>query len=118
VHREVVLDTKDRLQSDTITRCDFPAVQPIPDQPFAIRRRLGSGEVEAISDVLLAHQAVPDAFAEDALHIAFAITHEIDFLLSWNFKHIVRRKTKDVVRMVTGISGYRDLEIFTPPELL
>jgi predicted nucleic acid-binding protein len=84
--------------------------------PFAVIEK--TSDVETVAETLVAHEAVPVAFSEDALHIAFAITHDIDFLLSWNFKHIVRRKTKDVVRMVAGISGYRNLEIFTPPELL
>jgi hypothetical protein len=42
----------------------------------------------------------------------------MDFLLSWNFKHLVRLKTKDTVRMVNTQKGYKNLEIITPAELL
>ncbi len=31
---------------------------------------------------------MPAKAGEDALHIAIAAVHEVDFLLSWNFKHI------------------------------
>jgi len=42
----------------------------------------------------------------------------MDYLLSWNFRHIVRRKTKDVVRMVNTLNGVSQIEIMTPAELL
>ncbi|MGZ8218205.1 type II toxin-antitoxin system VapC family toxin [Methylomagnum sp.] len=32
---------------------------------------------------------IPAKVAEDALHIAIAAAHGIDFILTWNFKHIV-----------------------------
>ena len=37
---------------------------------------------------LLARNIMPAVAAEDALHIAIAAVHQVDFLLSWNFKHI------------------------------
>jgi len=37
---------------------------------------------------------------EDARHIAFATTHEIDYILSWNFKHMVNcKKQLNVVNL-------------------
>lgn len=41
-----------------------------------------------IAQLLLAENIMPDKAAEDALHIAIAAVHRVDFLLSWNFKHI------------------------------
>jgi hypothetical protein len=37
---------------------------------------------------------------------------------SWNFKHIVRRKTKDIVRMVNTLNNLRQIKTITPAELL
>lgn len=48
VHDEVVRNTKDRLQSEAIMRCDFITVQAIPDQAFHLSHKLSTGEVEAI----------------------------------------------------------------------
>lgn len=62
--------------------------------------------------------AVPESYPEDAYHIAIAVINEMDYLLSWNFKHIVRRKTKDIVRMVNTLNRFRQIEIMTPAELL
>jgi hypothetical protein len=61
---------------------------------------------------------IPEGYHEDAYHIAIAVINDIDYLLSWNFKHIVRKKTRDIVRMVNTLNGYRQIEIMTPAELL
>jgi hypothetical protein len=44
--------------------------------------------------------------------------NDVDFLLSWNFEHIVGRRTKDIVRMVSSSRGLGQVEILTPAELL
>lgn len=41
-----------------------------------------------LATAFLAHNVMPANAAEDALHIAIAAVHRVDFLLSWNFKHI------------------------------
>jgi len=60
---------------------------------------------------------VPESYSEDAYHIAIAVINEVDYLLSWNFKHIVR-KTRDIVRMVNTLNNFRQIEIMAPAELL
>ena len=47
-----------------------------------------------------------------------AVANEMDALLSWNFKHIVRRKTRDIVKMVNTFNRLGQIEIMTPAELL
>ena len=64
----------------------------------AVARRLGAiagmpllGLTQRAADIaqlLLAEGIMPAKAAEDALHIAIAADHKVDFLLSWNFKHI------------------------------
>ena len=44
--------------------------------------------------------------------------NELDYLLSWNFKHIVRRKTRDIVRIVNNLNNFRPIELMTHVELL
>jgi predicted nucleic acid-binding protein len=41
-----------------------------------------------LATLLITEDIMPAKAAEDALHIAIAATHQMDFLLSWNFKHI------------------------------
>jgi len=47
-----------------------------------------------------------------------AVVNDLDIVLSWNFRHIVRRKTKDIVNMVNTMQNQRHIEITTPGELL
>jgi predicted nucleic acid-binding protein len=63
-------------------------------------------------------KAIPSDYPEDALHLSIATINEIDYLLSWNFEHIVKVKTRKIVNMVNASSGYPDLEIVTPAELI
>lgn len=45
-------------------------------------------KVENLAKALIANKALPPKAATDALHIAVAAVHGIDYLLSWNCKHI------------------------------
>ena len=74
--------------------------------------------IRDLANDYIMHGAVPKKYIEDAYHIAIAVSNDMDFLLSWNFEHIVRRKTKDIVRMVNTLHGIRQVEILTPAELL
>ena len=48
VYQEVVHNTQDRQQSDTIARCDFIEVQSVVLDPDIFSHRLDLGELEAI----------------------------------------------------------------------
>ena len=75
-------------------------------------------EVVALVDKLLQNHAVPPSSYADAYHLAIAIVSGMDYLLSWNFKHIVRLKTKDIVRVTATVQGYRPIDIIAPTELI
>ncbi|MGB9630169.1 MAG: type II toxin-antitoxin system VapC family toxin [Thermodesulfobacteriota bacterium] len=75
-------------------------------------------KVEELANVYLQYKAVPESYYEDCYHIAIATINEMDYLLSWNFRHIVRKKTKDIVRMVNTLRDLKQVEIITPAELL
>ena len=57
-------------------------------------------------------------FRNDMLHIAMAIVADVDVLVSWNSKHIVRL---DKIRLFNGVgleNGYRSLQIYSPREVI
>ena len=74
--------------------------------------------VEELAKECVNYGAVPESYQEDAYHIAVAILNEMDYLISWNFRHIVRRITKDIVRMISTLRNLKQVEIATPGELL
>lgn len=62
-------------------------------------------DVEWLAKEYIDNDAVPGGYPEDAYHIAITVINGMDYLLSWNFKHIVRRKTRDIVRMVNTLNS-------------
>ena len=63
-------------------------------------------EIEWLIEEYVRYGAISENYKEDAYHIAVAVLNELDYLLSWNFKHIVRKKTKDIVRMVNTLNNH------------
>jgi rRNA-processing protein FCF1 len=61
---------------------------------------------------------IPIKYQDDALHIAIASVNEMDLLLSWNFQHIVKLKTKRESVGVNMLMGYGSIEIYTPREVV
>ena len=60
---------------------------------------------------------IPKKYVDDAVHIAVAVVHAIDYLVSGNFEHIVKVKTRRMVGVVDAERGYQPIEIIAPPEL-
>lgn len=73
--------------------------------------------------VLLAEQLVqqgplPRTAAEDALHIAIAVTNGVDYLLTWNCAHIANAAMRRTIDDVCIGLGYQPTVLCTPEELL
>jgi hypothetical protein len=66
---------------------------------------------------LIEQSIIPEEAMDDAVHIAVAAVHEMDYLLTWNYRHIDNAETKPAVRSVCAVGGYRCPEICTPQEL-
>jgi hypothetical protein len=67
---------------------------------------------------LLASQIIPAKAASDAIHIAVASTQSMDFLVTWNFKHIANPHIRARLRMAVSAFGAQLPVICTPEELL
>ncbi len=62
--------------------------------------------------------ALPNRANEDALHIALSTVHGMDYLLTWNCKHIANAAIRNVVAAVAYDHGYGVPVICTPEELM
>ena len=67
--------------------------------------------------ILITH-LLPANAAVDAAHIAVATVHQMDFLLTWNCRHIANAAIVDKVRAVCAAAGYAPPVICTPLELM
>ena len=74
-------------------------------------------EAERLADQYLGHGIIPASQIEDALHLAIATLSAVDYLISWNFKHLVNVKTREKANALNALLGHPTMGIITPPEL-
>jgi hypothetical protein len=75
-------------------------------------------EAVALTGTLLDLGAVPRKAADDAAHIAIAATNGVDYLVTWNFRHIANATMRSRIEDVCRRSGYEPPVICTPNELM
>jgi hypothetical protein len=72
----------------------------------------------SLADTLLERRAVPRRYAEDAAHISIATVHGLDYLMTWNCKHIANAQLQKSIRQICKDAGYELPVICTPEELM
>ena len=75
-------------------------------------------EASALAVALLEGRALPAKAGNDALYVAVAAVQGIDYLLTWNYRHIDNAETKPVIQDVCARQGHAAPEICTPRELM
>lgn len=75
-------------------------------------------EVAILAQQLVASGLIPNKAASDAIHIAVASVHRIDYLVTWNFKHIANPRTRERLRKTVHEAGFRLPVLCSPDELL
>ena len=96
--------------------------------PIAAQRRLEvltdltvldmSPEANLLAQNLVDTGAVPQALGPDAQHIAIATVNSIEYLISWNYKHIVNETKRQLINQVCRDSGFQPTTLCTPIELI
>ena len=62
--------------------------------------------------------AVPQHSLPDAEHIAVATVNNVEYLVSWNYKHIVNETKRNVIKEVCQNAGFEPTILCTPTELM
>jgi hypothetical protein len=76
-----------------------------------------TSEAQLLAEELLSQGAVPAKSEEDALHIGIAAAGGVEFLLTWNFKHINNAHTKTAITAVVESQGLICPVLCSPEEL-
>lgn len=63
-------------------------------------------------------KAVPESEPRDAAHIALAAAHGMNYLVTWNFKHILNPHLQWRIASICRDSGFIPPTICTPEQLL
>jgi predicted nucleic acid-binding protein len=75
-------------------------------------------QIERLADRYIAEGVIPFNKRFDALHIATASVYGIEYILSLNFKHINKLKTKRLVDDINLSEGYKGVLICSPMEVI
>jgi predicted nucleic acid-binding protein len=58
------------------------------------------GEIEEIAEIYIQNFLMPNDLRGDAIHLAYASIYKIDFLLTWNCKHLANANKKFHIRKI------------------
>ena len=125
VTREWWRDARDRFH---LVASELVVAEASAGDEAAARARLAALEAVTLLDAtedaasltekLLDLEAVPRTAAEDAAHIAIAVTHGVNYLVTWNFRHIANAAMRSRIERVCRQSGFEPPIICTPNELM
>lgn len=76
-----------------------------------------SGRIRTLAAHYTENKIIPAKYLPDALHIACCVIHNIPVLVSWNFKHIVKHKTRIEVNGINQKLGLPQIDLCSPEEL-
>ena len=106
-------------------------IQELMDAPLEIKEKLikivediqpkileETEESLEIAEAYINEGIIPEKFRDDARHIAIVSFYEIDFLVSWNYHHMVNIKVKKLVNAINLRLGYKLIEIVPPEEVV
>ena len=118
----------DRREYFDIFVSDFVLEEAAEGDPDAARERLkvleGFPSLETnelvieLGSRLIGPGLLPERAATDAAHIAISAVHKMDYLMTWNCRHIANGEILKQVRRVCEQLGFRCPTICTPLNLL
>ena len=75
-------------------------------------------QVNELTQAILSVGLLPKKAYPDAAHVAVATVHKIDYLLTWNCKHLANAQIMRKIGSVCQRLGHRMPIICTPEELM
>ncbi|MCL2102128.1 MAG: PIN domain-containing protein [Fibromonadales bacterium] len=104
--------TQDELENAPQNVKDLPNIIDPSHKDFLVP----TTEEVVLAKKYIEEKAVGKTSYADCLHIALATVHKADYLVSWNFKHIVNVQRIQNYNSINLKNGYKFLEIRSPRE--
>lgn len=97
---------------------DYPRKGEVIAAAVAVELLPPNESILEIAQTYLAHKLMPQQLRGDALHLAYASFYRIDFLLTWNCRHLANANKRQHIRWVNTLLSLATPEIITPLELV
>jgi len=100
------------------------ATEPKKNEMLSLIERYNISVIDAddeaarLAGVYVQNNVIPAQYRMDGVHIAIASINELDYILSFNFQHINKLKTKRMTELINLNEGYKGIIICTPMEVL
>ncbi len=75
-------------------------------------------EIGKLAQEYISALGIPEKSALDALHLAYAVAYNLDYLLTWNCKHLAHGEIRRKLKRYNDAVGLDTPEIVTPDELM
>lgn len=102
---------------DELAEGDYPNRDTCLALTNSLRLLAITDEIERIAVVYQAHKLMPRLPARDALHVAVASYYRVDFLLTWNCKHLANANKARHLRELNLEMGLSVPQLVTPDQL-
>ncbi len=79
---------------------------------YGITELAPKSEITELAEEYIKAGAVPQSQVYDSLHIAFASVHGLNAVVSYNFHHINRNKTKTLIPLINEKHGFKGMIMF------
>lgn len=71
-----------------------------------------------LARILVNENALPEKATGDSLHVAIATMNAMDYLMTWNMRHLANATIRNAITVICRAHGYEPPVICTPEELL
>jgi predicted nucleic acid-binding protein len=76
-----------------------------------------TNEAVGLSEIHVREGITPVRYQNDALHVALAVCHTLDVVVSWNMKHLVNVRKVQRINAVNLRYGLPAIRVHTPEEI-
>jgi predicted nucleic acid-binding protein len=109
---EEILQTKDENKKESLLKV-------ISDYNIDIIELSDEVLIDDVADLYIDNGVIPEKKRFDALHVAFCVIHHIDYLVSWNYKHLANINRERKIISINLANNYPGtIRIITPLELI
>lgn len=107
-----ILDTRDNSKKEKL-------LQVIEKYRISFIEISEQEKVTSLANEYIQKGIIPEKKIADAFHIAICVLEQLDFLVSWNYKHMANVKKESEVKNISIQNNLDDkLRIITPTELI
>lgn len=99
-----------------LNKCHEPKLsfmkQKVRELDFTLLKK--DENAEKLAEQIIRLGILTEKSHDDCYHIAIAVLEECDYIVSWNFKHLVNIKTINGIRAISNLQGYGSIDIVSP----